>query len=125
MADQNVEVVIRRPGRPEHRVVLGTGVAHVGRAEDNDLVLTDIGVSRRHARILVQPGSVWIEDLGSGNGTYVQGKRILRHSLSHGDEVLVDPFTLAFEIGLGELHSTGGLTSELEDANRFQGGGFQ
>ena len=42
--------------------MFGLGVTHLGRAEDNDLVLTDIGVSRRHARILVQPGSVWIED---------------------------------------------------------------
>ena len=107
--------MIRRPGRPEHRVVLEPGVAHLGRAEDNDLVLTDIGVSRRHARILVQSNGVWIEDLGSGNGTYCKGQRVTRHALKTGDEILVDPFTLAFEIELGELPSIGGLTSELED----------
>jgi pSer/pThr/pTyr-binding forkhead associated (FHA) protein len=107
--------VIRRPGRPEHRVVLEPGVAHLGRAEDNDLVLTDIGVSRRHARILVQANGVWLEDLGSGNGTYCQGQRVTRRALKTGDEILVDPFTLAFEIDLGELPSLGGLTSELED----------
>lgn len=107
--------MIRRPGRPEHRVVLEPGVAHLGRAEDNDLVLTDIGVSRRHARILVQANGVWIEDLGSGNGTYCKGQRVTRRALKSGDEVLVDPFTLAFQIDLGELPSLGGLTSELED----------
>jgi pSer/pThr/pTyr-binding forkhead associated (FHA) protein len=96
-------------------VVLEPGVAHLGRAEDNDLVLTDIGVSRRHARILVQANGVWIEDLGSGNGTYCKGKRVTRRALKSGDEILVDPFTLAFEIELGELPSLGGLTSELED----------
>ena len=41
-----------------------------------DLVIADPGVSRRHARVLAQNGDVIVEDLGSSNGTYVNGHRI-------------------------------------------------
>ena len=74
------------------------GVINLGRADDNDVVLTDIGVSRRHARILVQSDGVFVEDLSSGNGTYFRGMRVERQAIHTGDEVLIDPFTLGFEI---------------------------
>jgi ABC transport system ATP-binding/permease protein len=41
-----------------------------------DLVIEDPGVSRRHARVLTETGAVIVEDLGSSNGTYVNGERI-------------------------------------------------
>jgi pSer/pThr/pTyr-binding forkhead associated (FHA) protein len=97
--------------------MLSVGVSHFGRAEDNDLVLTDIGVSRRHARVLVQPDGVWIEDLGSGNGTYFEGGRINRQLLVHGDEVVIDPFLLRFDIRVHGASDSSGLTSELEDVD--------
>ena len=112
---QEIVVNIRRPGHPERRVTLGQGVANPGRADDNDVVLTDIGVSRRHARVLVQPGGVFVEDLSSGNGTYFRGMRIDRQAIQSGDEVLIDPFTLSFEVQEGEATSTEGLTHELEE----------
>jgi pSer/pThr/pTyr-binding forkhead associated (FHA) protein len=114
---QQIEVIVRKPGQSERRAVFGVGVSHFGRAEDNDLVLTDIGVSRRHARMLVQPDGVWIEDLGSGNGTYFLGDRVSRQLLKHGDEVVIDPFLLRFEIPTREESEGGGLTGELEDAD--------
>lgn len=96
--NQQVELVVRRPGQPERRMVLAPGVTHLGRAEDNDLVLPDIGVSRRHARILVDHDGVVVEDMGSGNGTYVGGRRVEAHRVQDGDEVLVDPFVLSFQV---------------------------
>ena len=111
---QEIVVVIRRPGHPERRVTVGLGVINLGRADDNDVVLTDIGVSRRHARILVQSDGVFVEDLSSGNGTYFRGMRVERQAVHTGDEVLIDPFTLGFEIMEGEATSTEGLTRELE-----------
>lgn len=117
MSIQHIEVIVRKPGQSERRASFGVGVSHVGRAEDNDLVLTDIGVSRRHARILVQADGIWIEDLGSGNGTYFQGGRISRQLLHHGDEIVVDPFLLRFEIPREDASEGGGLTEELEDVD--------
>jgi len=112
---QELAIVVRRPGHPERRITLGLGVVHLGRADDNEVVLTDIGVSRRHARILIQPGGVFVEDLSSGNGTYFRGMRIDRQAVRTGDEVLIDPFTLSFAVLEGEATNTEGLTHDLED----------
>src|SRR5436190_23635626 len=49
----------------------------VGRAPDNDLVLEDVSVSRHHARLSVEGGRLTVEDLGSANGTFVAGERIV------------------------------------------------
>ena len=95
---QEVELVVKQPGEPERRVVLAAGVTQIGRAEDNDLVLPDIGVSRRHARILVEASRVFIEDMGSGNGTFARGDRVDRMEVEDGDEVVIDPFVLQFHL---------------------------
>jgi hypothetical protein len=53
-----------------------------------DLVIPDPGISRRHARVLPQNGGVIVEDLGSSNGTYVNGERISGPvEIGTGDEV--------------------------------------
>jgi len=96
--------------------MLGTGITLLGRAEDNDVVLADIGVSRRHARILVQSKGVAIEDMGSGNGVYFQGRRCHRQMLKNGDEILVDPFTLRFRMHEEDTENDG-ITAELEDVD--------
>ena len=70
-----VELVLRRPGYPERRMLLSPGVTQIGRAEDNDIVLSDVGVSRRHARIEVGEAGVRITDIGSGNGIFYRGSR--------------------------------------------------
>ncbi|MBN1425083.1 FHA domain-containing protein [Candidatus Fermentibacteria bacterium] len=48
----------------------------VGRTDDNDIVLAHGHVSRRHAKFTVEGESLWLEDLGSTNGTMVNGRRI-------------------------------------------------
>jgi hypothetical protein len=64
------------------------------------LVLDDPGVSRRHARVLPENGGVIVEDLGSSNGTYVNGQRITGPvELGAGDEVQVGATVLGVEGG--------------------------
>jgi len=115
LSAQYIEVLIRRSGHPERRATLGVGESHLGRADDNDIVLSDIGVSRRHARVVVQLDAVYVEDLGSGNGTYFQGVRIGRQVIQHGDEILIDPFSISFDTQALMLTTSDGLTGELED----------
>ncbi|MFH1468856.1 MAG: FHA domain-containing protein, partial [Pseudomonadota bacterium] len=98
MSEPRIELTIRREGHADMTVPLPQGSIHIGRAEDNGLVLPDIAVSRRHARLSVAGGGVSIEDVGSGNGTYFQGKPIRKRELQDGDEVLIDPFTLVFSV---------------------------
>jgi hypothetical protein len=61
----------------------------VGRSSDLDMVLVEEMVSRRHARIEVHEGVVQIEDLGSTNGTFVNGERVQRAFLKEGDRLLI------------------------------------
>ncbi len=64
------------PGEQPYEINLFAGEHYVGRRADCDIVVPQPDVSRRHARLLVQPEDVRVEDLGSGNGTLVNGRRI-------------------------------------------------
>src|ERR1700739_1597609 len=61
----------------------------IGRSSDLDMVLGEDMVSRKHARIAMQTDQIWIEDLGSTNGTFVNGEKIKRARLKEGDRVLI------------------------------------
>jgi pSer/pThr/pTyr-binding forkhead associated (FHA) protein len=85
-----------------------TGVVHqleepdvtVGRSPTCDIFLDDITVSRNHARLTLADGVVTLEDLDSLNGTYVNRRRIVEpETLSHGDELQIGKFRLAFISG--------------------------
>jgi pSer/pThr/pTyr-binding forkhead associated (FHA) protein/tetratricopeptide (TPR) repeat protein len=101
---QRVELVIRREGQPERRVLLAAGTTHLGRAEDNDVVLPEIGVSRRHASIIVGANGVVIEDMGSGNGTWYAGRKVQQQAVQDSDEIVIDPFRLAFRLRPNDDH---------------------
>ena len=67
-----------------HRHLLGGSAMRIGRSPDNDVVLSDVKVSRHHAAIVDSATMFAITDLGSANGVYVRGRRI------HGSAVLMD-----------------------------------
>ncbi len=68
----------------------------IGRKEGNTIHIDNLAVSGRHARILKIGNKVILEDLGSTNGTQVNGKGVTKHVLSHGDVVTVGKHTLTF-----------------------------
>lgn len=68
-------LVIRHPDGSETEETLG-GQLTIGRAEGNDLILTEGGVSRKHARFFLKRDEVEVEDVGSANGTFVDGVKI-------------------------------------------------
>jgi pSer/pThr/pTyr-binding forkhead associated (FHA) protein len=77
----------------------------VGRSSDLDMVLVEDMVSRKHARIAMQQDQIWIEDLGSTNGTFVNGEKIKRARLKEGDRVLIG--TSILKVIAGDANSPG------------------
>lgn len=61
----------------------------IGRSSELDMVLVEDMVSRRHAKINVEDGKITISDLGSTNGTFVNGEKVSEAGLGEGDRVLI------------------------------------
>lgn len=61
----------------------------IGRSSDLDMVLVEDMVSRHHATIISNDNEIWIEDVGSTNGTFVNGEKITRVRLKEGDRILI------------------------------------
>lgn len=84
------QLVINGPGYFDTTYDLPEGTTHVGRADENDVVLSGDLVSRKHARFHVRADALTLEDLGSRNGTRLNGKAVTgSHDLSPGDTVAV------------------------------------
>ena len=77
------------------------GSCSFGRAATNHVVLADERVSRRHAIIHTQrEGEFWLLDLGSSNGTYINGRRLGKPSrLRNGDTIQIGAFQAVFRLG--------------------------
>ena len=73
---------------------LHQGLLTIGRSPDCDLIFSDPMVSRQHARIHVEGNMVAIHDLGSRNGTIVNGERVASTELKAGDEISVGEWTI-------------------------------
>ena len=65
--------------------------AVIGRDPVVDIAIDDSAVSRRHARVIVRGDTHVIEDLGSANGTFVNGTRITKHVLANAERVQIGP----------------------------------
>lgn len=68
----------------------------VGRSNDCDITLAASHLSRRHAELSVRKGLLYLKDLGSANGTYLNGERVTEARVKRGDELRFD--TLSFGV---------------------------
>ena len=88
-------VVQRGPGAGS-RYLLDSDLSTVGRHPESDIFLDDITVSRRHVEFRRQDGTFRVHDVGSLNGTYLNGDRVDDAELQNGDEVRIGKFRLIF-----------------------------
>src|SRR3954468_10344400 len=70
------------PLRPNREIV-------IGRSSELDMVLVEDMVSRKHAKIITDENAVTIEDLGSTNGTFVNGEKVRTSEIRDGDRILI------------------------------------
>jgi pSer/pThr/pTyr-binding forkhead associated (FHA) protein len=70
----------------------------LGRSPDNDVILRDPATSGHHARLERRGDQFWVVDLGSTNGTFVNGESIQEKQLSHGDRVTIGQNSVHFSL---------------------------
>ena len=93
-----------RPGITHVLVVDGPGTRHelttgrnvIGRGTEADIRLPDTGVSRKHVDVVLDGGTATVEDLGSTNGTLVNGRRVSRQALADGDVIRIGHSVLVY-----------------------------
>lgn len=86
----------------------------VGRSSELDMVLVEDMVSRRHAKLTVTGDQIFIQDLGSTNGTFVNGEKIKRARLQEGDRILIG--TSIIKLVASDASSAGSdAKAKLED----------
>jgi len=96
-----VDVVLRALDGSEYRVSEG---AVLGRVAPADIVIPDAKVSRQHAKFTTNEGVVQVEDLGSSNGTRINGVKIEQAtSLSHGDSISIEHLVFTVVIDGADL----------------------
>jgi hypothetical protein len=88
---------IRTFAGPASQYTFGGGSVRVGRALDNEIVLTDDRVSRRHGQLTTRHGALVYTDLGSTNGSFVNGTRVSEIALGSGDVVRLGNSTLTIK----------------------------
>jgi len=93
------------PLRPNREII-------IGRSSDLDMVLVEDMVSRKHAKITTDDNVVTIQDLGSTNGTFVNGEKVRKADLKDGDRILIG--TSIIKIVFVDGENTSHLMSETE-----------
>ncbi len=80
----------------------------IGRKPSNDIHIDNLSVSGNHAQVITILEDSFLEDLGSTNGTYVNGKLIKKHALEHGDKITLGKYQISYE------SSSGGSDQDFE-----------
>ncbi len=83
-------------GRAGELIPLPGDRQEIGRSPDSAVLLDDVTVSRHHATVERGPDGLYVVDLESLNGTYVNRRRVERHRLRDGDELQIGKFKLTF-----------------------------
>lgn len=88
-------IVYRGPGKGSRFLL--THSATIGRSTESEIFLDDVTVSRKHALVsFSETGAFTMKDLGSLNGTYVNGQPVTEASLLSGDEIQIGKFHMLF-----------------------------
>ena len=119
--EKRSSLVFYHRGGSEIAPLLPDATLVVGRTRPADVAINDPSLSRQHARFTREGDAIWVEDLGSTNGTRVRGKKITRTRIKLDDEVDIGAVSASVHVlsaqepELGEMESHDRFVSNLED----------
>jgi pSer/pThr/pTyr-binding forkhead associated (FHA) protein len=101
------------PGDQVYWLVLS--VVNIGRRGDNQLVLSDLQISRNHAQVRLVHGQFVIFDLDSTSGTFVNGNPVREHALRPGDVITLGSIALIYGEDVPDTPTAGNQTAAMID----------
>jgi len=90
------KLILAFNGKTLREYDLDQEIMSIGRKTDNDIHIDNLAVSGNHARILTILNDSFIEDLGSTNGTFINGRKINKHALQDGDTIAIGKHELKY-----------------------------
>ena len=92
------QLIIEQPGMSALTIPVSGSEAHLGRAEDNTVVLVADEVSRHHAKMIRRGDDYVLLDLNSMNGTHFDGRRIKWHPLGEDQSLRIGQHILTYQV---------------------------
>ena len=105
------KLVLSFNGETVREYDLDQEIMTIGRKTDNDIHIDNLAVSGNHAKVLTILNDSFIEDLGSTNGTFINGDKITKHALQNGEVIVIGKHELTYlneaaDAGTGEFEKT-------------------
>ena len=117
------ELTVKLKKRELQTVSVGKKDMTIGRDSDCDVFIDNVGVSRIHTHVIYHEGRFWVQDSGSSNGTFLNGKQVQQAALKDGDEIQIGKYKIIFSMAGGmpaHLLADSKQTAE-EDAAKKRG----
>ena len=110
-------------GEPKGKVIdITKSPAVIGREPECDVVIASPKVSRKHCQIEITGNAVSVSDLGSANGTFVNGAKVQKVELRGGDKLVVGPLGFVVELGGAAAKPAAKTAGKPKDINDFLAG---
>jgi len=93
------KLVTKSSSGEEKEYLLTSETMTIGRKPGNDIPIDNLSISGRHAQVITILEDSFLEDLGSTNGTYVNGKLVKKHALENGDIITLGKFQITYHSG--------------------------
>jgi pSer/pThr/pTyr-binding forkhead associated (FHA) protein len=88
-----LKILIKLKNRELKTIETDKALLTIGRNENNDIYINNLGISKKHAKIVRQGDTYILEDLGSTNGTFLNDKRVKKSPLASHDTITIGKYT--------------------------------
>lgn len=112
-------VSVRERGKEEHRFTFRKNEVLIGRLRASDIILPKRNISKKHARLILSDGDqVLLEDLGSTNGSYINGKRVVEPTpVGPGDKVFMGDYIIQVRLATDEAVGVGESVDAIDSSS--------